>query len=179
MRFGLRRGYALALAATVALVAWNAWDGGAGASDSAAVVEPEPRRPAPGATPGAGLHAAPGRSVRAGMDEELAKEPLVESDVDPFKVVSFLPPPPKVAAPPPPPPKPTAPPFPYRYFGRMVGVDGKLVTYLTRNDELIPIREQDVLDNAYRIDSIGDTQIVVTYLPLEEKAIVPAQPAAQ
>ncbi|MFM9437293.1 hypothetical protein ACFDR9_004380 [Janthinobacterium sp. CG_23.3] len=45
-----------------------------------------------------------------------------------------------MAPPPPLPPapvKPVAPPFPFLYFGRMVDVNGKLVTYLTRDDVLI------------------------------------------
>lgn len=104
---------------------------------------------------------------------ELSPDPLMPPQVDPFRSISFLPPPPKVIAPvivaPPPPPKPVAPTFPYAYFGRMMDINKKNVTYLSRDDALIPIRQGEVLDNAFRIDEIGATQIVVTYLPLDEK----------
>jgi hypothetical protein len=106
---------------------------------------------------------------------------LIEATVDPFKAVSFVPPPPKpvLAAPPPAPtsPKPVAPAFPYKYFGRVVGTDGKAQTYLSRGDALVAVRERDVLDQMYRIDTITETQIGVTYLPLDEKLTL-ATPSA-
>lgn len=112
---------------------------------------------------------------RAGRLAE--RDPLVESATDLFRAVSFLPPPPKSlpAPPPPPPPKPSAPSFPYAYFGRMVDINGKTVTYLTRGDALIPIQAQQLLDNTYRIDAVTETQIVVTYVPLEEKIVIAVQ----
>ncbi len=106
---------------------------------------------------------------------------LENSTIDLFRIVSFLPPPPKAVAPPPPPPppKPVAPAFPYQYFGTMVDVNGKLVTYLTRNNMLIPIHSKETLDNEYHIDSLSDSQIVITYLPLKEKTTITIKSAAQ
>jgi hypothetical protein len=110
---------------------------------------------------------------------EFERDPIVDAHGDPFKVVSFIPPPPKVIPlPPPPPPKPTAPPFPYQYFGRMVDIDGKMATYLTRADVLIPIRAQEILDSVYQIEVMSDTQIVINYLPLNEKAVITIPAAA-
>ncbi|CAM3143411.1 hypothetical protein [Janthinobacterium lividum] len=107
----------------------------------------------------------------------LERDPMVESKTDLFRYISFQLPVPKALAPPPslPPPKPSAPTFPYQYFGRMVDVDGRTVTYLTRGDTLIPIHARQLLDNTYRIDAVTETQIVVTYVPLEEKIVIAVQ----
>lgn len=153
---------ALAALATFALAAWTA-----------AYERPEPVPVAPPTA--AALSTGTGRAI--GMPNQgkaLDRDPLIDADDDPFRVVSFLPP--QAAAPPAPPPlppaKPTAPPFPFRYFGKMVDVNGNPVTYLARDDELIPIRVNDVLQDAYRIDAMDQNQIVVTYLPLNEKMTI-------
>ncbi len=135
------------------------------AAAPAAAVQSATSRPPPTTVP-------PIRPAHAERDA-LARDPIVEAIADPFKPVSFLPPPPKVveAAPPPPapPPKPSAPPFPYRYMGRMLGVDGKLVTYLTRGDVIVPIQLHQMLDGDYRVDVLNDNELVIHYVPLDEK----------
>lgn len=107
----------------------------------------------------------------------LDRDPFPEATTDLFRLVSFQPPPPKAEPlpPPPPPPKPTAPAFPYTYFGRMVDINGNTITYLSRDDALIPIHPQQLLDNSYRIEAVTETQIVVTYVPLEEKIVIAVQ----
>lgn len=111
----------------------------------------------------------------------LDRDPIAEASIDPFKVVSFAPKPVKTVAvtlpPSPPPPKPVAPSFPYKYFGRIVDIDGHVQTYLSSGDTLVAVHEQDVLGQVYRIDTIGRTQIDVTYLPLGEKMML-ATPSA-
>ena len=98
------------------------------------------------------------------------REPLVDAANDPFKVAGPPPPPkPVEASPPPPPVAPVAPPFPYHYLGRMLSVDGKQLTYLTRGDAMIPIQLHQVLDQDYRVDALSDAEIVITYLPLDER----------
>lgn len=106
------------------------------------------------------------------------RDPIVDSKLDPFRPVSFLPQ--QKAAPPPPtlaPPKPSAPTFPYKYFGRMIDIDGKSLTYLQRGETLTPIQDQQILDGNYQITSISDTQITVTYLPLSESTVIHIQSA--
>lgn len=153
---------------TLALCGWTAWREQQEAVVSAA--HGGPRRPV--ASP-----AVAAASASREPEGLLERDPLVESGTDLFRVVSFLPPPPKPLPPPPPPPppKPSAPSFPYAYFGRMVDINGKTVTYLTRGDALIPIHAQQLLDNTYRIDAVTETQIVVTYVPLEEKIVIAVQ----
>jgi hypothetical protein len=116
---------------------------------------------------------APG-SMNAPIDS-LDRDPLAESTNDPFKAVNFLPVPQAVAPAPLPaptapvaPPAPVKPQFPYRYFGHMSDVTGKQVTYLTRDNAIIPIQLGAILDNVYRIDLIADNRIAFTYLPLNE-----------
>ena len=73
------------------------------------------------------------------------------------------PPPPPVSLLPPPPP--SAPQLPFAYIGRMM--DGKNVTlFLARNDSQYTAKENDVLDNTYRIDKITDSDATLTYLPM-------------
>lgn len=101
------------------------------------------------------------------------RDPLPDGEVDPFKPVGLLPPPP-----PPPPaaqvasPAPVAPPFPYRYFGRMIGPDGKPLTYLTRGDTLVQVKPGEALDSAYRIERMDEVEIVVVYVPLDERTVI-------
>lgn len=75
------------------------------------------------------------------------------------------------------PPKPTAPPVPYGFFGRMRDVEGKVVVYLKREGELIPAAVGKVLSGTYRIEAVTPTEVVVTYLPLAERQVIPAGPA--
>jgi hypothetical protein len=121
--------------------------------------------------------------ANAAAAPDLARDPIVEAEADPFKVVSFLPPPPVVAAPVAPPPvveaKPVAPPLPYRYFGRMTTTEGQTLTFLSRDEALVPVKVAAVLDGTYRVDAISDKQVLLTYLPLNEQMVVQAQSAAQ
>jgi hypothetical protein len=105
---------------------------------------------------------------------DLARDPFGPPPAPPAP-----PPPPVVAAPPPPPPpKPTAPPLPYRYFGRMADVNGQAISYLSRGEELLPVRENDVLDQVYRVEKVDASQIVLVYLPLDERTTISVPPAA-
>lgn len=114
------------------------------------------------------------RSAHLGPNEGAAsargfRDPLVVGPEDPFKAVSFLPqaPPPVVQAPPSP-IKPVPPPLPYRYFGRVAGPEGNLVTYLSRDDRLVPIQVGDVLENSYQIAEVTESEIKIVYLPMHE-----------
>ncbi|WP_139248302.1 hypothetical protein [Janthinobacterium lividum] len=164
-----RQGLWLSALLTVALCGWTAWR----EQESLALSTEDamPHRQA-------ALAVSPAQVSSTGeAGDLLERDPLVESKTDLFRFISFQPPAPKALPPPPPPPppKPSAPTFPYQYFGRMVDVDGRTVTYLTRGDTLIPIHARQLLDNTYRIDAVTDTQIVVTYVPLEEKIVIAVQ----
>lgn len=161
----------LAALSTLVLCVLTAW------RDNSGLVIPVER----GATPKQIAAIAPAslraETTKGEQKQLLDRDPLPETTTDLFRLVSFQPPPPKAEPlpPPPPPPKPTAPAFPYTYFGRMVDINGNTITYLSRDDALIPIHPQQLLDNSYRIEAVTETQIVVTYVPLEEKIVIAVQ----
>jgi hypothetical protein len=164
-----QQGLWLAALLTALLCGWTAWR--EQESLTLSTQDAVPRRQASTTVPTAPVTST---SEAGGL---LERDPMVESKTDLFRYISFQPPAPKALPTPPssPPPKPSAPTFPYQYFGRMVDVDGRTVTYLTRGDTLIPIHARQLLDNTYRIDAVTETQIVVTYVPLEEKIVIAVQ----
>jgi hypothetical protein len=98
-----------------------------------------------------------------------------------FSSQSWQPPPPKFVAPPPPKPiAPVAPPLPFRFVGRMLQ-DGHLFVFLAKGDTVVTVKQGDTIDGVYRVESIGETEVALTYLPLREKqtlAVVTSLPAA-
>jgi hypothetical protein len=84
-----------------------------------------------------------------------------------FGTQSFTPPPPPPPKPPPPPP-PVAPPLPYTFIGKAVS-DGAWEVFLARGpDRTLIVRNQMVLDGAYRVDAIAPPVMKLTYLPLNQ-----------
>lgn len=80
----------------------------------------------------------------------------------------YTPPPtPKLAVPAyVPPPQPTAPALPFTFIGRML--DGKEVTlFITRKDQHYAVKEKEIFDSDYRVDKIGASEAVLTYLPTD------------
>src|SRR2546427_6314377 len=45
--------------------------------------------------------------------------------------------------------------------------------FRSRGDMLFPVNEGDTLDGAYRVESIGETQVTLTYLPLASEERIP------
>lgn len=82
---------------------------------------------------------------------------------DLFAYHDWTPPPP----PPSPAPPPTAPPLPFTYLGKKIQ-DGVWEAYLARGEHTYIAREQTVIDNAYRVDSIRPPTLSLTYLPLNQ-----------
>jgi hypothetical protein len=70
-------------------------------------------------------------------------------------------------------PKPTAPPLPFKFFGRLTE-NGKTEVYLMRGDELLTIAAgQNIGD--YRVEQIEQKSIAFTYLPLKTKQTLDIQ----
>ncbi len=67
-----------------------------------------------------------------------------------------------------PPPVPTAPPLPYKYLGRMAD-ESRILVFLARNENSLSAAVGDTLDGAYRIESISESSVQFTYLPLGVK----------
>ena len=65
------------------------------------------------------------------------------------------------------PAKPTAPPLPFKYLGRLID-GGKLEIYLEQGQEFI-VTEPGQRIGDYRVDKVTEEQIVFTYLPLKTR----------
>ena len=91
---------------------------------------------------------------------------------DPFAQKSFAPPEQPAAQRAAPPPKPTAPPLPFAYLGKVIE-DGKLSVFLARGGENLSVGPGDTIDGEYRVDAVTDSEIRFTYLPLKTKQSLP------
>ncbi|AOI65199.1 hypothetical protein WS51_16360 [Burkholderia territorii] len=98
----------------------------------------------------------------------------VDAAHDPFTASSWLPPPPVV--PPPPetrPAPPTAPPVPFVYLGQQDPKAAKPQVFLGNGDQLLIVSPGDVIDGQYRVDSVSESNVMLTYLPLNQPQMVP------
>ena len=108
--------------------------------------------------------AAPGeRAGRLALPDRIA---LGEPRAELFGPHSWQPPAPRAAATAP--RVPTAPPMPYQFAGKLLQ-DGRLQVFLSKGDAVVAIQEGDTLDGGYRVESIGETQVTLIYLPLKQK----------
>ena len=93
------------------------------------------------------------------------------------------------SAPPPPPPArkgpaaeaavpaaPVAPPMPYRVAGR-VQHEGPARVVLARDDRVYFVREGDLLDGGYRVESISAEGVTLLYTPLDMRERLAAAPS--
>lgn len=89
-----------------------------------------------------------------------------------FAALSWQAPKPKARpAEPPPAPQPVAPAFPYPYIGGMSD-DGVRTGYFTRGERVLALRAGDTVDASFRVDQINESQMTLTYLPLEQTVTV-------
>lgn len=80
-----------------------------------------------------------------------------------FAARSWQPPPP----PPPPPAKPTAPPLPFKYAGKLLD-DGAIQVFLTQGNATALVKEGDQIGN-YDVEQITATTLTMNFRPLNEK----------
>ena len=77
-----------------------------------------------------------------------------------------------------PPPAPVAPPMPYRVAGQVVH-DGPPRVVLARDDRVFFVREGDMLEGGYRVESIKSDAVTLVYLPLDERQTLAVASALQ
>ena len=72
------------------------------------------------------------------------------------------------------PPQPPAPPppLPFRYIGRVVQ-DGRVEVLLQRGAQHFSVAAGEALGSQYRVESIGDSEILILYLPLNVQQALP------
>lgn len=133
-----------------------------------AVQRPVRSRPAPAPGP-----AASSAASRAAPGDEpamiLAIRPRARSPsfADAFALQNWTPPPP-APPPPPPPPPPKAPPLPFTMLGKKLQ-DGAWQVFLAKGDRTYIVRDRDVIENDYRVESIAPPSLTFTYLPMNER----------
>ena len=98
---------------------------------------------------------------------KLNREALPEDVRDMFAAKSwYVAPRPMKAA------KPTAPPVPFVYIGKLAEQGEKAVIILARQNRTYTVSEGDVLDHDYRIDEVRPPVLTLTYLPLNIKQTI-------
>ncbi|MGF6758150.1 hypothetical protein [Paraburkholderia sp. GAS42] len=98
----------------------------------------------------------------------------IESANNPFAASSWLPPPPVVvpvvpevrAA------APVAPLVPFTYLGELDSKAAKPQVFLSNGDRLLIVSPGEVVDDQYRVESVSESDVVLTYLPLNQTQTV-------
>jgi hypothetical protein len=123
-------------------------------------------------------HGAAASATPATPRERLAalRAPLsVESANNPFAASSWLPPPPPVEAPVVQEvraPAPVAPPVPFTYLGELDAKAARPQVFLSSGDRLLIVSPGEVVDDQYRVESVSESDVVLTYLPLNQTQAV-------
>ena len=88
-----------------------------------------------------------------------------------FGSQSWVPPPPPPAKPSAPPP-PTAPAMPFTFIGKKLE-DAVWEVYLTKGEQTFIVRDKNVIDATYRVESIKPPTLTLMYLPLNQMQTLP------
>ena len=90
-----------------------------------------------------------------------------------FASTSWAAPTPPSPAPPEavPPPPPQAPPLPYSFVG-LLEDSAKPTAFLSNKEALLIVAAGQTIDGNYRIDTVSSKEIVLTYLPLNQKQVI-------
>lgn len=96
----------------------------------------------------------------APVDE--SKTEADETRIDPFRNKSWY-----VAPPPPPPSRPTAPPLPFKYLGKLNDA-GEIRVFLSHQGKHVIARVGDVINGTYSVEEISGGRMTLLYQPLKE-----------
>ncbi len=66
-------------------------------------------------------------------------------------------------------PPPAAPPLPFAFVGMLEQSSARPTAFLAKGEALYIVAVGDVIDGTYRVESLSPNQIVVTYLPLNQR----------
>lgn len=156
------------LAACVGLAIWVVEAGDKASSDRAAAIQ-------------AATITAPKIAVAAPAPfnnelplDRLSRTFVAVDDTDPFAVKSWAPPLPAPAqAPVITPPAPTVPPLPFTFAGKLELDGGKWLVYLVNGEQSFAASQGEIFDGVYRLDGIDHGNLVITYLPMTSKQLLP------
>jgi len=69
-------------------------------------------------------------------------------------------------------PAPQVPPFPYAYLGGITE-DGRRMAFFASGDRVLALHAGDPVDANFRVDRLDESQMTVTYLPLDRSIPIP------
>lgn len=104
--------------------------------------------------------------------EKIKRRTAVQPAGDLFAVSTLQRPPPAplpapvTITPPAAPAPPSAPPLPYTYMGKFTDATGKLIIFLAKGDSGTTVSLGELIDGTYRVQSMDDKQLTLTYVPL-------------
>lgn len=107
---------------------------------------------------------------------KISRSPEETPATDLFASKSWLPPPPSAPVVVAPPPAPMAPPLPFRYVGQLGESDGKVVIYLAQGDDVHTVRVGEQIAGQYRLDSMDESKLTLTYLPMNQQQMLVIPP---
>lgn len=166
-----RMGLFATLAVALGWSAWLAINDPADEADTIELARPDAGQRAPRTGP-----SVPPRAPAGMPDSAAAPRPpapvgtprLAQADVNLFPGQTwYVPPPPPPPPPYVPPPPPQAPALPYTYMGRWQE-NGETIWYLVRGSLPLPVRNGQVLDGVWRLDTARAGMLDFTYLPLNQ-----------
>ena len=79
----------------------------------------------------------------------------------------YVPPPPPPPVPPPPPPKPTAPPVPFVYLGKIEDTPSGTQMMLSGNNKVYTVAIGEVIDQVWKLESEDANSLRFIYVPLK------------
>ncbi|MCE3603618.1 hypothetical protein LXA47_08360 [Massilia sp. P8910] len=114
-----------------------------------------------------------------------SREVVARDDKNPFEVKTWVVAPLNAAvanqvAPSPalPAPQPSAPALPFLFAGKLEIAPGKWLVYLTKGEQFIAVEIGETFDGVYRFDGIENDNIIIIYLPLDTKQLLPTGSAS-
>src|SRR6266852_4380227 len=138
----------------------------AGAAGWVAIDLRGPAAPTSAKAPASGTSQDPGHSAaRASQATQPgipARSVLGRIAADPFSAHSWMPRPKPAAVSEA--PVPVAPPLPFRFAGQFYRESG-IEVYVARGEEIFPVKEGDILDDQYKVDSVSATEVSFVHLP--------------
>ncbi|MTV40559.1 hypothetical protein [Duganella radicis] len=108
--------------------------------------------------------------------ERMARTYVAANDANPFAMKSWATAAPAVAKPVPATTldsAPVAPPLPYSFAGKLDLDGGVSVMYLVKGEQSFAVSKGEIFDNNYRLEGMQDGNLVIVYLPLNSKQLLP------
>lgn len=166
-----------ALALTLSTVAWLQSQDQNTDDTVQIVASRSPSRPAGAENPAQ----AAGHSVTQASSADDPQEAEADEVIDLFSPHAWYVPPPPKAIVAESPPRPTTPPAPFAYMGKMEDTPQGTLIFLSANNKLYSVIKGEMIDHAWRLDSEDANALRLTYIPLNmpqtlSKSAKPALP---